>query len=90
MARNGSYIESGCSNERDSTGYYIYRKDGERHGKCLGLDFEHAKQDYDGQGSCKTASKPCEHALLLSCVYLWRLFILMLGRARRRVAFHWL
>ena len=58
-----------CDNATDSTGYYIYRKDGKRDGECWGMDFEKARQDYK-QGKCVTGSKPCKDSLLSTCVCL--------------------
>ena len=45
MRSDGSYL--GCSNTTDSTGYYIYRKDGKKDGECWGMDFEQARRDYN-------------------------------------------
>lgn len=58
----------GCSNATDSTGYYIYRKNGKRDGACFGMDLDLAKKDYDGAGSCKTNSTACQLHRLDPCV----------------------
>ena len=68
MNSDGTYRD--CSNATDSTGYYIYREDGKPNGQCLGLDFEQARRDYDGQGSCQTDSKTCKDSLVLPFVSL--------------------
>ena len=67
MNNNGTYLD--CNNTRDSTGYYVYRKDGKRDGECWGMDFEKARQDYS-QGKCVTGSKLCEDSLISPCVCL--------------------
>ena len=68
MNNDGAYLD--CNNTRDSTGYYVYRKDGKRDGECWGMDFEKARRDYSGQGTCRTGSKLCKDYLISTCVCL--------------------
>ena len=65
---NGTKTIAGCSDARDSTGYYIYRKNGKRFGECIGMDFNLAKREYQGNGSCAPKAKVCKDALLRPCV----------------------
>ena len=70
MRSDGSYL--GCSNKTDSTGYYIYRKDGKKDGECWGMDFEQARRDYnESLGSCKSGTKLCKDSLVSSYVCLF-------------------
>ena len=66
MKDDGTYLK--CDDTVDSTGYYVYRKDGKRDGECWGMDFEKARRDYNGQGKCVTGSKLCEKSLISTCV----------------------
>ena len=66
MKDDGTYPK--CDDTVDSTGYYVYRKDGKRDGECWGMDFEKARRDYNGQGKCVTGSKLCEKSLISTCV----------------------
>ena len=66
MNNDGTYLD--CNDKVDSTGYYVYRKDGKRDGECWGMDFEKARRDYSGQGTCRTGSKPCKDSLISTCM----------------------
>lgn len=66
MKSNGEYLT--CSDKKDSTGYSTYRKNGDPNGECWAMDFEEARRDYDGNGSCKTGSKLCMDSLVESYV----------------------
>ena len=42
------------------------------------MDFEKARRDYSGQGTCRTGSKLCEDSLISTCVCLLLISLLRL------------
>ena len=54
---------SHCSDTVDSTGYYVWRKDGLPDGECFGIDFEQASQKLR-DGECTTRDRVCKSARL--------------------------
>ena len=57
MLSNGTRTD--CSDAKDATGRYVWREDGEKDGRCFGLDFQEARQQNCRTDKSKTNDEVC-------------------------------
>ena len=53
-------VRTDCSDAKDATGRYVWREDGEKDGRCFGLDFQEARRQNCRKDGSKTNDKVCE------------------------------
>ena len=65
MSENG--IRTDCSDAVDATGRYIWREDGQKQGRCCGIDFEQAGQKWRAN-KCSNDDPVCASAAISTYV----------------------
>ena len=58
MLSNGTRTH--CSDAKDATRRYVWREDGEKGGRCFGLDFQEARRQHCRTNNSKRNDKVCE------------------------------